>query len=112
MSSGGTIYPKEDSTWVLERDITLSKFFCGSMARCVERLYFVSISAYFHDPKPGHRSVMDAISDFVSKVPRSLRCGVNRLCSYSLVFRSLIYLFGGKERVCPRRLGKYFDFRF
>ena len=67
---------------------------------------------YFHDPKPSHRLVMDTVSDFVCEVSRSLRCGVNRLCSFSLVFSSdvFIFLFGGKGRACPQRLGKYFDF--
>ena len=69
------------------------------------RLHF----RYFHDPKPSHRLVMDAISDLVSEVARSLRCGVNRLCSYSLVFRSFFFLV--EREVCPHRLGKYFDLK-
>ena len=40
-------------------------------------------------------------------------CGVKRICSFSFVFRSdvFIFLFGGKGRTCPHRLGKHFDFQ-
>ena len=44
------------------------------------------ISSPFQVPKPSHRLVMDAISDFVSEVARSLRCGVNSLHSGGAIY--------------------------
>jgi hypothetical protein len=66
---------------------------------------------YFRDPNPGYRIVMDEVSTFVGEVARSLRAGVNRLCSFSFVVRSdvFVFLFGGKGRACPHRLGRFFD---
>ena len=54
---------------------------------------------------------MDEVSTFVGEVARSLRAGVNRLCSFSFVVRSdvFVFLFGGKGRACPHRLGRFFD---
>ena len=41
----------------------------------------------------------------------SLRSGLNRLCSFSFPFRTdmFTYLFGGKGRECPHRLGAFYD---
>ena len=54
---------------------------------------------------------MDEVSTFVGEVARSLRAGVvNRLCSFSFVVRSDVFVFhfGGKGRACPHRLGRFF----
>ena len=42
---------------------------------------------------------------------RSLRSGVNCLCSSSFCFRTDVftYLFGGKGRECPHKLGAFYD---
>ena len=41
----------------------------------------------------------------------SLRSGVNRPCSFSFCFRTDVftYLFGGKGRECPHKLGAFYD---
>ena len=52
---------------------------------------------YFHDPQPEYRVISDAVSIFLSEVARSLKCGVNRACSFSFSFRTDAFkcLFGG-----------------
>ena len=54
---------------------------------------------------------MDHISSFVSEIGRSLKCVVNRSCSFSFLFRMDVFrfLFGEKGRACPHRLGKFYD---
>ena len=65
---------------------------------------------YFHDPQPEYRVISDAVSIFLSEVARSLKCGVNRACSFSFSFRTDVFkcLFGGKGKDCPHKLGYFF----
>ena len=47
--------------------------------------------------------VSEAVSSFENEVVRSLRSGVNRRCSFSVLFRTDVFkfLFGGKGNDCP-----------
>ena len=71
--------------------VFLSSFFCR----------------YFRDPRPAYRVISEAVSSFISEVAHSLKCGINRVCSFSVLFRTDVfkYLFEGKGRDCPHRFG-------
>lgn len=53
----------------------------------------------------------DGVSCLESEVNRSLRLGVNRACSFSVIFRTDVFrfLFDGKGRDCPHKLGRFYD---
>ena len=55
--------------------------------------------------------VSEAISNFENEVARSLKSGVNRRCSFSVLFRTDVFkfLFGGKGNDCPHKLGKNYN---
>ena len=74
----------------------------------VLRKCILFLCRYFRDPQPSYR---DAVSNFCSEIERSLRSGVNRACSFCVLFRTDVfeYLFGGKGRDCPHRLGFFYD---
>ena len=48
---------------------------------------------------------------FKIEVVHTLRSGVNRRCSFSVLFRTDIFkfLFGGKGNDCPHRLGRFYN---
>lgn len=70
----------------------------------------VFLCRYFRDPKPSYRVVLDDVSTFLGEMARSLKGGVNRLCFFSFVFRRdvFMYLFAGKGKACPHRLGSFY----
>ena len=55
--------------------------------------------------------ISEAVSDFENEVVRSLKSGVNRRCSFSVLFRTDVFrfLFGGKGDDCPYRLGRFYN---
>ena len=71
----------------------------------------VYLYRYFHDPQPDNRIVLDDISTFISEIERSLKGGINRACSFNFIFRTDVFrfLFGGKEKACPHKLGKFYN---
>ena len=60
---------------------------------------------HFHYPQPEYRVVSEAISNFENEVARSLKSGVNRRCSFSVLFR-----IGGKGNDCPHKFYNLEDF--
>ena len=55
----------------------------------------------FNDPHPEYRVVSEAVSSFKTEIYRSLKSGVNRLCSLMFCFRK------GKD--CPHKLDLFYD---
>ena len=79
---------------------------------CVyDAVYLSNSCRYFNDPHPEYRVVSEAVSSFKTEIYRSLKSGVNRLCSFNVLFRTDVfqYLFKGKGKDCPHKLDLFYD---
>ena len=56
-----------------------------------DAVYLSNSCRYFNDPHPEYRVVSEAVSSFKTEIYRSLKSGVNRLCSFNVLFRTDVF---------------------
>lgn len=71
--------------------------------------YLIPYHRCYNNPHPQRRVVLDHVSDFISSVSKSLKCGTIRASKFSIEFRLDVfrYLFNSKGRA--RGSGKLYE---